>query len=256
MRRLRLGGIGEDNGSHARAVCSSPTDGISRFDFNRAHAAQLRVTATCGADSGQVLGDDRLQSETIAHPDEPYGTDVFWRQAKSIPWRFGGAAAVITATGIANWNWFSSPFRFKSEGWFGKDTANGGMDKLGHAYSAYVLTNFSPGVNKAHRRPDPLLNGGVLSMVTDTYSECSTVFQRAWFSHKTVVDAAGACFVGTALDSGLREKLTFAALQALGRHDRALLSAFRIRTATATALHSLSITDYRSNATSGGEAAV
>ncbi|MBU3740295.1 MAG: DUF2279 domain-containing protein [Rhodoferax sp.] len=50
-----------------------------------------------------------------------------------------GAVAVI---GLRDWNWGSSPeFRIRHEGWFGSDTESGGMDKLGHAYSAYLLTN-------------------------------------------------------------------------------------------------------------------
>ncbi len=38
------------------------------------------------------------------------------------------------------WKDSSSEFQVRHEGWFGKDTPNGGADKLGHAYSFYVST--------------------------------------------------------------------------------------------------------------------
>ena len=42
---------------------------------------------------------------------------------------------IITAWGIANWNYFSQTPKTTSEGWFGNDTKSGGADKLGHAYT-------------------------------------------------------------------------------------------------------------------------
>ena len=50
----------------------------------------------------------------------------------------GGGIAGVAAYGFAKWwdDGFTGNFRSESEGWFGQDTANGGADKLGHAYSA------------------------------------------------------------------------------------------------------------------------
>ncbi|WP_448657366.1 DUF2279 domain-containing protein [Sphingomonas sp. CJ99] len=69
------------------------------------------------------------------------GSGVF-DHAGEIPLELGGVAAGITAIGIANWNWGNSSFRFNSEGWFGRETSSFGMDKLGHAYSSFVITEF------------------------------------------------------------------------------------------------------------------
>lgn len=152
---------------------------------------------------------------TRADSHEPYGTDVFFREAKSIPWRLAGATAVITATGIANWNWGSSPFRFRREGWFGKDTASLGMDKLGHAYSAYVLTDFfASGIEKASpaARRRPPYTAAILSMGLMTYIEVFDGFSKDHgFSYEDLaVDAAGALFaVARRSIPGLREKLDF-----------------------------------------------
>lgn len=143
-----------------------------------------------------------------------YGGNVFLRQTKSIPWRFGGAAAAITVTGIANWNWGSSPFRFQREGWFGEDTSNLGMDKLGHAYSAFVLTEFfTDGIDQSsiNRRHAPY-TAGLLAMGLMTYIEVFDGFSKdhGFSGEDLVVDAAGALFsIARRSVPGLREKVDF-----------------------------------------------
>ena len=60
----------------------------------------------------------------------------------------------ITVFGINNWDWGTSGYNFQSEGWFGTDTKYGGMDKLGHAYTGYVVSQyFSQRI--AHSVDDP-----------------------------------------------------------------------------------------------------
>ncbi len=184
------------------------------------------------SDSSRALSDLRLESDSVASTGDHYGPGVFWRHAKSIPWRLGGAAAVITATGVANWNWFSSPFRFQGEGWFGKDTHNSGMDKLGHAYSAFVLADFlTDGINnKWGESRSTAYSGALLSMGLMTYIEVFDGFSKDHgFSHEDLaMDAAGALFsVARRSIPGLREKLDFRLLyQPSGGTVRALLSCF------------------------------
>lgn len=50
------------------------------------------------------------------------------------------AAGGLILWGVTQWGYFTEPFHFKQEGWFGNDTGSGGADKLGHLYSAYVIT--------------------------------------------------------------------------------------------------------------------
>lgn len=143
-----------------------------------------------------------------------YDSGVFWKQAGSAPWRLGGAAAAISATGFANWDWGSSQFKFKREGWFGKNTASGGMDKLGHAYSAYVLTEFltdgilaTPGSDRSRS-----YTAAILAMGLMTYIEVFDGFSADHgFSHEDlVVDGVGALLsVARRTVPGLREKLDF-----------------------------------------------
>jgi hypothetical protein len=52
-----------------------------------------------------------------------------------------GMAAFITAWGVANWEYFQNSPHTTNEGWFGFATDDGGVDKLGHAYTSYLLTH-------------------------------------------------------------------------------------------------------------------
>ncbi|MBE0503386.1 MAG: DUF2279 domain-containing protein [Desulfuromonadales bacterium] len=45
---------------------------------------------------------------------------------------------VVTAWGVANWDYFSRKPLAKSEGWFGQNTKEGGVDKLGHVFATYA----------------------------------------------------------------------------------------------------------------------
>lgn len=54
----------------------------------------------------------------------------------------GTSAALYTAYGLNKW-WetgFGGGFKTTNEGWFGRDTPYGGVDKLGHLYSSYAST--------------------------------------------------------------------------------------------------------------------
>ncbi|WP_226664973.1 DUF2279 domain-containing protein [Microbulbifer aggregans] len=55
-------------------------------------------------------------------------------------YEIGAIAGGITYLGAKEWNWGSSSFKFNEEGWFGMDTGSGGVDKLGHMYSSYLIT--------------------------------------------------------------------------------------------------------------------
>ena len=48
---------------------------------------------------------------------------------------------IVTAWGLAKWDYFSRSPHSKSEGWFGNDTDDGGADKLGHIYTSYVASH-------------------------------------------------------------------------------------------------------------------
>ena len=51
------------------------------------------------------------------------------------------AVAAVTTWGIVNWDYFKNSPRADSEGWFGRDTDDGGADKLGHLWVAHTMTH-------------------------------------------------------------------------------------------------------------------
>ena len=74
------------------------------------------------------------------------------------------AIGAVVAMGITSWDYGSSSFHFEDEGWFDPDTKFGGADKLGHAYSGYVLTNaYNAIYKKLGYSDEQAIQGGVLS---------------------------------------------------------------------------------------------
>ena len=78
---------------------------------------------------------------------DPRGLDLphytfkrFGEHIRAAPLEVGLAAGALLAVGFGDWKWGDSKFHSTREGWFGKSTHNGGMDKLGHAWTTYVVT--------------------------------------------------------------------------------------------------------------------
>ena len=89
--------------------------------------------------------------------------DDWPRKKKTIALNVASVATVM-AIGTASWDYYSSSFDYIDEGWFGADTKYGGVDKLGHAYSAYALTDFYNHVYKKFGYSDKqAILGGALS---------------------------------------------------------------------------------------------
>ncbi len=49
-------------------------------------------------------------------------------------------SSAIVAWGFTQWDYGSEDLHSGNEGWFGRDTSNGGSDKLGHFYTNYLMT--------------------------------------------------------------------------------------------------------------------
>ena len=89
--------------------------------------------------------------------------DDWPRKKKTIALNVASVATVM-AIGTASWDYYSSSFDYLDEGWFDADTKYGGVDKLGHAFSAYALTDF---YNHVYRKfgysDEQAILGGALS---------------------------------------------------------------------------------------------
>lgn len=105
------------------------------------------TTAYCGDSQESQIG---ITSQSrpaaavvsLAPQDEKYGVGAFIDDLSDTRWESLAAFAGVTFQGIRNWNWGSSKsFHANPEGWFGAKTGSGGMDKLGHAWSAYAIAD-------------------------------------------------------------------------------------------------------------------
>jgi len=86
--------------------------------------------------------------------------------------------AVITAWGIANWDYAESSPHSESEGWFGRDTESGGADKLGHLYASYFIGSGLAGLYESwgHTEKDAALYGSLSSFFLMGYMEFGDAF--------------------------------------------------------------------------------
>jgi hypothetical protein len=118
----------------------------------------------------------------------------------------------LTVKGFVTWNWGPSGFRFNSEGWF--DRGSMGMDKLGHAYSTYMITELITDRVK-YKALDPngaALAAAAVAMTTMLYVEVFDGFSGDHgFSYEDLIaDAAGAGLsILRSAVPGLQEKLDF-----------------------------------------------
>lgn len=143
-----------------------------------------------------------------------YSADLFLDQSHAVIWDIAAVYGFTTAFGLLNWDWGSSGFHFVSEGWFEKDSKYGGMDKLGHAYVGYLLTEyFSQRI--AHEVSDPngaIITGAILGMGVQTYIEVFDGFSGGHgFSYEDfIADGVGVGFsILRNTIPGLDQKLDF-----------------------------------------------
>lgn len=65
----------------------------------------------------------------------------FGEQFNMVKWEVGGVLAYMTVSQLIVTKETTS-FHIQDEGWFGKNTTNLGVDKLTHAFNAYVITEY------------------------------------------------------------------------------------------------------------------
>lgn len=72
----------------------------------------------------------------IVSPEVTAELDAQQRVALS---RLAGVGTIV-GWGLLQWEYGEQPFNANDEGWFQRDTDEGGADKLGHLYTGYVLS--------------------------------------------------------------------------------------------------------------------
>jgi hypothetical protein len=76
----------------------------------------------------------QADTQTIIQADSKSGWFSDWsKEDKALALNLGIGAAVL-GWGFTNWDYGSGGPRFQDEGWFDRETTEGGADKLGHLY--------------------------------------------------------------------------------------------------------------------------
>jgi hypothetical protein len=104
-----------------------------------ARTAMNRVESTGGAASSPMSADSNEPAEKKGSEGDWWGMADWPREKKAVALNAAtlGTLAII---GAAKWDYGSTGFHFEDEGWFDRDTPDGGADKLGHAFLGYTLT--------------------------------------------------------------------------------------------------------------------
>ena len=101
-------------------------------------------TYTSGSKSPRTTPPEptRTRNEGVALvPPTFYSVSQLGDHLHSVRWELAIIGAGLTVVGLRDWNWGGSQFEFIEEGWFAKNTRHGGMDKIGHAFSTYVIAD-------------------------------------------------------------------------------------------------------------------
>ncbi len=147
-------------------------------------------------------------------PPSPYTIEEFSKHAYATRWELAIVGVGLAAYGYKQWGWGSARFKLKSEGFFGEDTQHGGMDKLGHAFSSYLLADFFNARISRHFGPsnNVALSGSLMSFGTMFLVEVfDGIAENHGFSYEDLIaDAAGATFSYLRNTiPGLRDKLDY-----------------------------------------------
>ncbi len=87
-------------------------------------------------------------------------------------------AVVITAWGVANWDYAKGSPHTDEEKWFGKSTQSGGADKLGHFYSPYFIGSGLSGLYESwgYKEKEAAFYGSLSSLFLMNYMEIGDAF--------------------------------------------------------------------------------
>lgn len=138
------------------------------------------------------------ESETRSDDAQQLRYRSFGGQVGAIKWELAAVAAYYTAiNGTKLWENPTSP-HFHSEGWFGKSTPDVGVDKLAHAYSAYVVSELFYGrlKHKTGNAPGIQYTAAALATGVMLYTEFWDSIERTagWSWEDVAFNTLGAGF--------------------------------------------------------------
>jgi len=133
---------------------------------------------------------------------------------RSVGWELAAVGGAMAVVGLRDWDWGGSRFAFIEEGWFGSNTRHGGMDKIGHAFSTYVIADLlTDRIRAGAAHPaGAQITGALLAFgIMGAVETVDGFTGRHRFSREDIAaNAAGAAFALLRNSvPGLREKLDF-----------------------------------------------
>jgi hypothetical protein len=138
----------------------------------------------------------------------------FFKQVGAIPVETALVFAYFSAQSGKKLFRPTTSFHFHTEGWFGKDTTNLGIDKLAHAFNTYILAEFLHG--QLHRKTNAsegdAITAAVLASAAMAFNELSDGIEHdsGYSMEDIAMNTAGAVFsVIRNTVPGVKEKLAF-----------------------------------------------
>ncbi len=143
-----------------------------------------------------------------------YSPGRFGEQVHAVRWDLALVGGALLGVGLRDWDWGGSKFDTIDEGWFGSNTRHGGMDKIGHAFSTYVISDLLTDRIRANAT-NPTgaeITGALLGFSIMGLAETVDGFtgKHRFSTEDIIANGAGAVFsVFRNAVPGLRDKLDF-----------------------------------------------
>jgi hypothetical protein len=161
-------------------------------------------------------GPTRTRNEGVAPvPPSFYSFSQLGDHLYSVRWELAAIGAGLAAVGFRDWDWGGgSDFQFIEEGWFAKNTRHGGMDKIGHAFSTFVIADILTDrirANAANPTGAPITGALIAFGIMGLGETLDGFTGKHRFSREDIVaNGTGALFsILRNSVPGLREKLDF-----------------------------------------------
>ncbi len=99
------------------------------------------------------------------------------------------AAGATIGWGLINWDYFQQSPQANREDWFGRETDEGGADKLGHLYTTYALSHLFASIYDSwdYPREEALRLGSFSALGTMTIMELGDSFSDYGFSYEDMI---------------------------------------------------------------------
>jgi hypothetical protein len=105
------------------------------------------------------------------------------------------SAGIVVSWGVFNWDYFQKTPHSDNEDWFGRETDEGGVDKLGHLYTTYALSHLYASIYRGwdYSEERAMRLGTFSALGTMTIMELGDSFSNYGFSYEdTLMNCVGA----------------------------------------------------------------